>query len=165
MLQHSHALDQMVRAIGASPFLPFVRGCFAASPYVTTVHQLRGSASATSLITRFFRRELPSPKQYLLNARLVRVRAILDDANRTFADACLSMGYSSPAAFHRHVHQYRGGNASTWRAASTVESELAHYVETLIIPYTHTLRHFDPYAPTPDHRARHANRRREALAA
>ncbi len=139
--------ERAARIIGHDAcFLPFLTACFESPPYVSTAAQLSAPIRANSMSSRFFRLGLPGPKHYLAGARLVRLRAALDDERTTITDAVLRMGYSSGPSFHRHIIMLRGMGASAWRVTSTTEGEERRYLDEFIIPYADTLRTFGPWA-------------------
>ena len=54
--------------------------------------------SASTLTSRFFRAQLPSPKQYLARTRLLYAAAFLETPGASIADVAHALEYSSPRA-------------------------------------------------------------------
>ena len=144
----TNALAMIADAIGHdAKALPFFVQCFTASPHVSDVKRLSVPHNANTFFTRFYRADLPSPKRYLTEARLVRVRDVWERHRDWRApDVAHYMKYSSPNALHRYVRKNRGVALSEWYATTTAHGETVRYVETLVLPYVARLRAFDPFA-------------------
>lgn len=91
-----------------APFMNFLDRCFTADPYVSTVKQItRGSV--TTLYSRFARAGLPTPADYLREARMVRLRELLEQhPTLSIQHAAALMGHSSGTALTRHIRLRRG---------------------------------------------------------
>ena len=57
----------------------------------------------STLMSRFLRAGLPSPKQYLAHTRLLYAAAYLESAGLSIADVAYRLEYSSPQSFGRHI--------------------------------------------------------------
>ena len=116
------------------------------APTVTTVKLLAAAlqAHASTLMSRFFRASLPSPKQYLTKARLVYAMALLDSRGTSIADVANRLDYSSPQSFGRHIRTTTGVPASEFRRSS-FSAALNQYTKSMILPYQATFRSFDPF--------------------
>lgn len=115
------------------------------APTVTTVKGLASAlqAHASTLMSRFFRASLPSPKLYLAEARLVYAVALLDGPGTSIADVANRLDYSSPQSFGRHIRTITGLSGSEFRRSS-FSAALHQYTMTRIVPYQNTFRSFDP---------------------
>ena len=132
--------------LGSAKALPFLRSVATAAPHVTAAYQF-ALGSPSSLISRFLRWGLPSPKTYLAGARLVRAHALLASSTQvTLDDVAVALRYSSGQAFARHVREQLGVHSTTWRLTVTTEAVLDQYVRLFVTPYAATLAWFDPYA-------------------
>lgn len=105
-----------------APFMNFLDRCFTADPYVSTVKQItRGRV--TTLYSRFARAGLPTPADYLREAR---------------------MGHSSGTALTRHIRLRRGMGGVAWRTQCSVAMERERFRDTMILPYIEAQRRFNP---------------------
>jgi AraC-like DNA-binding protein len=98
----------------------------------------------TTLMSRFFRANLPSPKRYLASARLVRAARAFENPGLSVASVSDRMEYSSPQSFGRHVRTLLGMTALEFRDRYNGESMLRRFREDLVYPHLHTLTTFDP---------------------
>ena len=95
-------------------------------------------------MSRFFRAELPAPKQYLCMARLVRAARLFENPGFSVANVAYHLDYSSPQSFGRHLKAMLGVTAGEFRRRFPFEVSLERYVDLLITPYRETLRAFCP---------------------
>ncbi|MDO8500757.1 MAG: helix-turn-helix transcriptional regulator [Gemmatimonadaceae bacterium] len=126
------------------------------APKVTTLKVLASvalQAHASTLMSRFFRASLPSPKRYLAEIRLVYAAALLDSPGASIADVAYRLDYSSPQSFGRHIRAIAGVPASEFRRSS-FSTVLNQYTTSLIVPYQATFRSFNPLGLTELSRAR-----------
>ena len=113
---------------------------------LTTVTEL-GRALAvlpSTLISRFARRALPSPKIYLSWARLVRAAALLENPGVSIASAATTLDYSSPQSFSRHVKLRLGLPVAAFRREYGGRAMLGRFREELVIPHLERLKGFRP---------------------
>jgi len=103
----------------------------------------------TTFVSRFVRQGVPTPKRYLAAARLVRAAHLLENPGYSITQVAFLMEYSSPQSFSRHVSGVLNVGAAGFRRAYTGESMLQHMRETLVLPYRHRFRDFDPFASPP----------------
>jgi AraC-like DNA-binding protein len=126
--------------------LAFFDALFMAPPQVCTVRALArhlGVLSST-LMSRFFRAQLPAPKRYLAVARLVRAARLFENPGFSIANVANHLDYSSPQSFGRHVRTLMGMTAMEFRARYDGEGMLQHFREQLVLPYVDRLRHLRP---------------------
>jgi AraC-like DNA-binding protein len=105
---------------------------------------------ASSFMSRFFRAGLPSPKAYLLHARLVHAAWLFRCEGYNISDVAHRLEYSSPQSFGRHLRSLLGLTAGEFRRRMPFESALARYRETYITPYRDRLLTFHPLGTQPD---------------
>lgn len=159
-----HLPDAFLRACAAS-VLADVRGkdggvqiadglahffVLAFTPDVTSgkVIAARLGVPPSTLMSRFFRAGLPSPKRYLALARLTWAASLGEQPGLTLAAIARRLDASSPQSFHRMVRTLTGRSASQFRRAVTGADMLDQYRTELVLPFRDTLRVFDPTALT-----------------
>jgi AraC-like DNA-binding protein len=127
----------------------FFLALFTTPPNVTTVHQLARTLIVlpTTLISRFVRRALPSPKEYLAGARIIRAAALFEDPAISIAAAAIALDYSSPQSLSRHLHVRLGLTASMFRQAFDGPKMLERFHRDLVLPHLPILRRFSPLDP------------------
>ena len=98
----------------------------------------------SSLMSRFFRAELPPPKRYLATSRLIRAAQLFENPGLSVANVANRLDYSSPQSFGRHVRGLLGMTAVEFRQTYDGEGMLQRFREELILPYLTALRTFIP---------------------
>lgn len=148
------ALHEIMRVLatgapeGAQPYAPgvarFLAGVF--QPQMRTSTELAAALGVRpgTLLTRFTRAHLPSPKQYVTWAHFVRAAHFAEMPNRSIGDVAYAVGASSPQAFARTLRTVLGITPTAFRATYTGETMLARFRALLIEPHLPTLREFDP---------------------
>jgi AraC-like DNA-binding protein len=118
------------------------------APDTPTIRQLvtRLPVQTTTLVSRFQRAGLPSPKRYLVAVRLLYVALLLERPGLSIADVVCRMEYSSPQSFGRHVRGCLGMTSSEFRRRLPFPSALERFLQVMITPYRDTLRVFHPLA-------------------
>ena len=111
-------------------------------PAAPTAARLRLPAS--TLMSRFFRAGLPSPKRYLAGLRLVHAAALLETPGLSISDVAYRLEYSSPQSFGRHVRAGLGLTAREFRHRYPFDRALEDFVARLVKPFQTTLRTFRP---------------------
>ena len=117
---------------------------------------------SSTLMSRFFRAELPSPKRYATFARLVWAAHFADSTRASYRAIAYRLGASSSQSFGRTLRTFLGVTTTEFRAAFTGRAMLDHFRAQLIAPYLGTLKHFDPLTEPP--RQIRANTRRSVCA-
>jgi AraC-like DNA-binding protein len=122
---------------------------FTGSPVVTTVRALAHCLRVvpTTLVSRFARHRLPSPKAYLATARLTRAAALFEDPGMSVAAVAATLEYSSPQAFSRHLRHRLGITPSTFRRRYDGEGMLDHFRHHLVLDHLDRFRTFSPLSP------------------
>jgi len=98
----------------------------------------------STLISRFFRAELPAPRRYLAYARLAHAARAFENPGLSIASVANHLDYSSPQSFGRHVRTLLGVSALEFRRRYDGEGMLQRFREELILPFLGTLRRFYP---------------------
>jgi AraC-like DNA-binding protein len=116
------------------------------APDTATVRQLaaRLRIRPSTLMSRFARAGLPSPKSYLAAMRLLHASQMLEDAGLSIADVAHRLDYSSPQSFGRHVRSLLGITSSEFRKRFPFPLALRRFIELMIRPYAHVWARFHP---------------------
>src|SRR6185312_3848357 len=128
----------------------FFEALFLAPAPVATVRVLaeRLGVLPSTLMSRFFRAELPAPKQYLCTARLVRAARLFENPGFSVANVANHLDYSSPQSFGRHVRMLMHLTAVQFRDRYDGEGMLDHFRHTLVLPHVARLRTLHPLSPS-----------------
>jgi AraC-like DNA-binding protein len=97
-----------------------------------------------TLMSRFQRAGLPPIKRFLDLGNLVRAAQRLEDTRRSIADVAVSLDYSSPQSFGRHVNLVLGITASAFRASYDCEGMYRRFCDEVITPFQAQLIRFRP---------------------
>jgi AraC-like DNA-binding protein len=124
---------------------------FSASPRVLAVRQLATELGVlpSTLLSRFFRANLPAPKRYLSLARLIRAAKLFENAGFSVANVANNLEYSSPQSFGRHVRIVMRMSPVQFRKSFDSEKMTTFFREELVLPYREILRTFSPVAVRP----------------
>lgn len=137
---------------GAAPDCwKFFELLFTHKPYIANVRQMGRYLNVIpgTLMSRFYRAKLPSPKRYIDMGRLVRAARLLENAGLSVTSVARKLDYSSPQAFSRHVRCVLGMSPVRFREAYDGEKMLSRFREELILPHAGTLRSFRPATAQP----------------
>jgi AraC-like DNA-binding protein len=99
----------------------------------------------STLMSRFQRARLPSPKTILAATRLLLAKALLENPRISVSLVTAQLGYSSTQAFGRHLRGMLGMPTSEFRRRVTFERVAHHYLDALIVRHLSTYRTFDPF--------------------
>lgn len=116
------------------------------APDVPTSRQLadRLGVRCTTLMSRFMRADLPSPKSYLAAMRLVHAALLFERPGHTIADVAYRLDYSSPQSFGRHVRALLGITTSELRRRFPFDLALQRFIALLVVPYRAQWAEFRP---------------------
>lgn len=116
------------------------------APVLATVRALARHLRITpsTLMSRFFRAGLPSPKRYLAGMRLLHAAFLFQNPGLSVTDVAYRMDFSSPQSFSRHLKVMLGVGATEFRRRFPFDVAVARYVDLLVTPYRETLRTFQP---------------------
>ncbi|MBA3891387.1 MAG: helix-turn-helix domain-containing protein [Gemmatimonadaceae bacterium] len=103
----------------------------------------------STLMSRFVRAGLPTPKQYIAFARLVRAARLFENAGYSIARVATHLDYSSPQSFGRHVRALLQLTAGEFRRRYDGEGMLHRFREELVLRHIGALRTFRPIAAMP----------------
>jgi AraC-like DNA-binding protein len=98
----------------------------------------------STLMSRFFRAQLPAPKRYLAFARLTHAARAFENPGLSIANVSNHLDYSSPQSFGRHVRTLLGTSALEFRGRYDGEGMLQRFREELVLPFLDSLRRFYP---------------------
>lgn len=116
------------------------------APDINTARQLADQLSvrSTTLVSRFNRASLPSPKSYLAAMRLVHAALFFERPGYSLADVAYRLDYSSPQSFGRHVRALLGITSSELRRRFPFPTALERFIELMVLPYRETWSTFQP---------------------
>ena len=116
------------------------------APRAPTVRVLAPAVGVrvSTLVSRFVRAGLPTPKQYLVATRLLYVAAMFDEERMTVGAVAYRLRYSSPQSLGRHMRLELGIRPSEFRARHPFNAWLDRYIATVVGPFVTILRTFDP---------------------
>ena len=115
------------------------------TPTVTTLAQ-RLYVRPSTLMSRFCRAGLPSPKNYLAAIRLLHAAYLFEAAGLSVADVAYRLEYSSPQSFGRHLRAMLGLTALEFRRRFPFPVALQRFVDLMVRPYLEIWRTFHPVA-------------------
>ena len=126
----------------------FFESLFLVPAHVSTVRALsrRLEVLPSTMMSRFFRAKLPSPKRYLAMARLVRAARLFENPGFSVANIANHMDYSSPQSFGRHVRMLLGMTALQLRENYDGRGMFERFRGTLVLPHLEQLRRLRPLA-------------------
>jgi AraC-like DNA-binding protein len=115
------------------------------TPTVTTLAQ-RLYVRPSTLMSRFSRAGLPSPKNYLAALRLLHAAYLFEAGGLSVADVSYRLEYSSPQSFGRHLRAMLGVTALEFRRRFPFPLALSRFLELMIMPYLRIWSSFHPLA-------------------
>lgn len=124
------------------------------APELRTVKRLASALRVvpSSLMSRFYRTNLPSPKTYLAHARLLHAAYLFRNGGLSIADIANRLEYSSPQSFGRHLRALLGVTAGEFRRRLPFEAALDRFRSRFVTPYRDRLLAFHPLGTRPgDH--------------
>src|SRR5213594_729934 len=98
----------------------------------------------STLMSRFYRAALPSPKTYLAGMRLLHAAHLFRNPGLSVADVAYRLDFSSPQSFGRHLKVMLGVTSGEFRRRFPFGVALARFVDLLLTPYRDALRAFHP---------------------
>jgi AraC-like DNA-binding protein len=126
----------------------FVEAMIRLAPEVPTVTALAAQLSVrpSTLMSRFARAGLPSPKNYLAAIRLLHAAWLFETAGLSVADVAYRLEYSSPQSFGRHLRAMLGLTALEFRRRFPFPLAVERFVTLMMSPYREIWRGFHPLA-------------------
>jgi len=124
----------------------FFETIFTCSPRLGNVRLLARhlDVTASTLMSRFFRAGVPTPKRYLAMARLVRAARLFENSGFSIANVANHLDYSSPQSFGRHVRTLLHITAGEFRERYDCASMFTRFRAELITPYVEALQLLKP---------------------
>ncbi len=121
------------------------------APELRTVRRLSRALKVvpSTLMSRFFRTDLPSPKTYLAHARLLHAAFLCRNEGLSIADVSNRLEYSSPQSFGRHLRTLLDLTAGEFRRRFPFEAALQRFRARLVTPYRDRLLAFHPLGTLP----------------
>lgn len=118
------------------------------APDTVTVRKLAKTLQVrpSTLMSRFSRAHLPSPKSYLAAIRLLHAAVLLEGPGLSIADVAYRLEYSSPQSFGRHVRAIMGITSSEFRNRLPFPTAMTRFLSIMVTPYLPALRDFHPLA-------------------
>lgn len=116
------------------------------APRITRVQDLALALGILpgTLLSRFFRIGLPSPKRYLAEVRLLYAAALLENGGRSISAVANELEYSSPQSFGRHLQGVLRLSPSQFRWRYDLEHALQRYLSRMLLPFGNKLSAFHP---------------------
>lgn len=126
----------------------FLEALVRLAPETPTVRQLaeRLFVRPSTLMSRFGRAGLPSPKNYLAAVRLLHAALLFETSGLSVADVAYRLEYSSPQSFGRHLRAMLGITASEFRQRFPFEVARGRFIERMVRPYARLWETFHPLA-------------------
>jgi AraC-like DNA-binding protein len=126
----------------------FFQSLFLSTPDICTIRRLakRLDVQSSTLMSRFFRAQLPSPKRYLAMARLVRAAHLFENRGFSVANVANHLQYSSPQSFGRHVRALLSVTAIRFREEFNSAAMVERFRDELVHPHIDKLRRIRPLA-------------------
>jgi AraC-like DNA-binding protein len=124
----------------------FFEVLFAVAPRTGTIRELAGGLQVlpSTLMSRFFRAELPPPKRLLSYARLVFAARMFENPGVSIASVAVRLDYSSAQSFGRHIHITLGTSARQFREQYDGDGMLQRFRDDLVARYLERWVMFDP---------------------
>ncbi|MHB1327225.1 MAG: helix-turn-helix transcriptional regulator [Gemmatimonadales bacterium] len=98
----------------------------------------------STLMSRFQRANLPSPKTYMAAIRLLYAAQYFENEALSVADVAYRLVYSSPQSLGRHLRAMLGITAGEFRRRFTFDSAIDRFVALLIYPFARQWMAFHP---------------------
>lgn len=129
----------------------FVEALVRLAPDTPTVRRLCRELriGPSTLMSRFARAGLPSPKNYLAAVRLLHAAHAFEGSGLSIADVAYRLEYSSPQSFGRHVRTMLGLTSSEFRRRFPFPDALERFLDLMIRPHADTWRTFHPLTSGP----------------
>jgi AraC-like DNA-binding protein len=116
------------------------------APEVTAVRELsaRFHLKPSTLMSRFSRAGLPSPKTYLAAIRLLYAAQYFEGGGRSVSDVAYRLDCSSPQSFGRTLRAMLGITPGEFRRRFPFPSALDRFLAQLVLPYRTVWAAFHP---------------------
>lgn len=103
----------------------------------------------STLMSRFARAGLPSPKTYLAALRLLYAAQFFEGGGRSVADVAYRLDCSSPQSFGRTIRAMLGVTPGEFRRRFPFPTALERFLAQLVLPYGRVWAGFHPLRGSP----------------
>lgn len=126
----------------------FFEVLFAVAPRTGTIRELANGLHIlpSTLMSRFFRAQLPPPKRLLAYARLIFAARMFENPGISMASVAMRLEYSSAQSFGRHIRTTLGTTGRDFREQYDGHGMLQRFKDDLINRYRERWFAFDPLA-------------------
>ena len=145
LARHAVVLVNDVLGTTTAGWIRFIAAVFGGQCKLVADVATLGGVPRGSLMSRFNRAGLPSPKRYLEIALLARVAYHAESTTQSATAIANALNASSPQALLRIVRRLTGLTPTQWQCGNNVASVMAEFRASLLEPYIAVLRRFDPY--------------------
>lgn len=104
----------------------------------------RLNVPCSTLVSRFLRTGLPSPKRYLGTMRLVHAANLFESGALSVTDVAHRLEFSSPQSLGRHLRNVMGVTATEFRRRYRFRAMLQEFIARLIVPFRSLFLTFHP---------------------
>jgi AraC-like DNA-binding protein len=98
----------------------------------------------STLVSRFARAGLPSPKNYVAAIRLLYAAQLFESEGLSVSDVAYRLECSSPQSFGRHLRAMIGLTPGEFRRRFSFAKAVDRFIESLVVPYAERWRGFHP---------------------
>jgi AraC-like DNA-binding protein len=141
----------LARIFDALPDLPpdtrvFIEVMVRLAPVTPIARQLAAQTRMrpSTLMSRFSRARLPSPKTYIAALRLLYAAQYFENEGLSITDVAYRLDCSSPQSFGRHLRGMLGITPGEFRRRFTFDAAMDRFVALLIEPYRGPWQSFHP---------------------
>ncbi|HRP07150.1 MAG TPA: helix-turn-helix transcriptional regulator [Gemmatimonadales bacterium] len=113
------------------------------TPTVAVLAARFGMPTST-LVSRFVRNGLPSPKDHLVAVRLCYAARMFDEGDHTISDVSFRLGFASPQSFGRHLRAVMGITPGEFRSRFPFSLVMERFLDRLVRPHVKVWRTFRP---------------------
>lgn len=124
----------------------FLANCFRRGVWGINDLTCFSGSNISTVLSRAFRLQLPSPKTWVVRARLVEFASLGESPGNSLTDIAGRMGASSSQSLGRFVRTHTDTTAEQFRERMNGEQACDWYIETLIIPHKEKLNRFNELA-------------------
>ena len=110
---------------------------------------VRFEIKPSTLMSRFARAGLPSPKTYLAAVRLLYAAQFFEGGGRSVADVAYRLDCSSPQSFGRTIRAMLGITPGEFRRRFPFPTALERFLAQLVLPYGRLWAGFHPLRGSP----------------
>src|SRR5690606_7136271 len=107
------------------------------APGTATVRELavRLNITPSTLVSRFVRHGLPSPKDHLVAVRICHAAKMFDEGDLTIGDVAYRLNFASPQSFGRHLRSVMGITPSEFRTRFPFAMVLDRFLDRFVKPH------------------------------